>query len=583
MSTPAKLGVWLRYGRRLWKRSSRESIREYRALARWLGLEAAILWPLYGLFCSRILHLRETMEFRIPLGLLCGVVWIRSRSARTWGRTERWFWFAHSVVGIGWLPWHLYFLNDRDVYWQMSLVCFAVTLPITLRGVDFFLGLACIFAGVAAFHGQEFGRQDLSVIACVLFMGAIVSSGAHIWRRARQRIEEQAQLLERQNLRLRQLDRSKDEFTANVAHDLRTPLAVALCLTEELAHNQSPANRQQLESLSIALHQVHRQSEELLDFQRFQLGIAKLDLQPIEMGNWLEKFRPGFASMADSRQVSFQMAIPPERIVARIDPVRLETALFNLASNAFKFTPAGKTVGIRLETRFASDFVIVVEDSGVGIAPEDIPRIFGKFFQVDRGPGTHTSGAGIGLSLVKEIVEAHGGRIHVESRLDEGSRFELVMEGSRIPEETTEESAPSPASARLPTAITQQEGTLVLVVDDQPMMRHLLEKVLGKLAEIVSACDGEEALRLARQLRPDLIVTDNQMPRMDGIDMVAALRADATMPRIPVILLTGESDSALERLHPDSDVMVIRKPFQQGDLLEAAVRLLGDRIGTANN
>lgn len=583
MSTPAKLGVWFRYGRRLWKRSSRESIREYRALARWLGLEAAILWPLYGIFCSRILHLRETMEFRIPLGLLCGVVWSRSRSARTWGRTERWLWFAHSVVGVGWLPWHLYFLNDRDVYWQMSLVCFAVTLPITLRGVDFFLGLACILAGVTTFHGSEFGRQDLPVLACVLFMGAIVSSGAHIWRRARQRIEEQARLLETQNLRLRQLDRSKNEFTANVAHDLRTPLAVALCLTEELAHNQSPANRQQLESLSIALHQVHRQSEELLDFQRFQLGIAKLDLQPIEMGAWLDKFRPGFTSMADSRRVSFRMAIPSERIVARIDPVRLETALFNLASNAFKFTPAGKTVGIRLETRSASGFVITVEDSGEGIAPDDLPRIFGKFFQVDRGPGTHTSGAGIGLSLVKEIVEAHGGRIQVESRLGEGSRFELVMEGSRIQEEPTRESPSPPAPAKTPSAIAKREGTLVLVVDDQPMMRHLLEKMLGKLAETAFACDGEEALRLARQLRPDLIVTDNQMPRMDGIDMVAAMRSDATMPRIPVILLTGESDSALERLRPDSDVMVVHKPFQQAELLETAVRLLGDRAGTSNN
>ncbi|MBK8801201.1 MAG: hybrid sensor histidine kinase/response regulator [Fibrobacteres bacterium] len=578
LSMPAMRSVWLRFGRKLWKRSSRENIRDYRDLALWLAPVAAILWPTYGFFCDRILHLRETMEYRIFLGLVCAWVWSRAWKPATWGKSERWLWFTHSVVGVGWLPWHLYFLNDRNVYWQMSLVCFAVTLPITLRGIDLPLGLVGVSLAVVATNWSEIGKQELPVLAVVFFMTTMMATCVHVWRRAQRHIEDQSDLLEKQNIRLRELDRSKDEFTANVAHDLRTPLAVALCLTDELARGRSPADRQRLESLAAALNQLHRQSEELLDFQRFQLGIAKLDLETLDVVAWLDKFRPGFSSVAHARGIAFAVVVPPERVFALLDPVRMETALFNLISNAFKFTPSGRNVEIHLETRGHSDVVIAVVDGGEGIANEAIPRIFERFQQIDRGPGTHTQGAGIGLSLVKEIVEAHGGRIHVESHLGHGSRFELVMEGSRIMVENIP-TEPTPLAPTPPEQdFRKREGSLVLVADDQPMMRHLLEKVLGRIAKIVLACDGEEALRLARELRPDLIVTDNQMPRMDGIEMVALLRSDAGMPRIPVILLTGESDAALERLHPDSDVVVVRKPFQQRDLLEAAARLLDREI-----
>lgn len=336
---------------------------------------------------------------------------MRSRSPKTWGRLERWTWFSHSVVGLGWLPWHLYFANDRDAYWQMSIVCFSVAVPVALRGLDLIPAIAGMVALVVATHGSKIGTPDLPLLAVVIFMTTLVTTGVHVWRRSQRRIEEQSDLLERQNNRLRELDRSKDEFTANVAHDLRTPLAVALCLTEELSRNKSPQDRQQLDSLAGTLHQLHRQSEELLDFQRFQLGIAQLDRQNTDMRAWLEKYQPGFASMARSRGISFRVATPREPICASIDQVRMETALFNLVSNAFKFTPSGRWVEIRLGSMGECDVSIAVEDGGEGIPPESVERIFEKFQQIDRGPGTHTCGAGIGLSLVKEIVHAHGGRI----------------------------------------------------------------------------------------------------------------------------------------------------------------------------
>lgn len=549
----------------------------------WYGLIAAILWPGYGIFCDKFLHLREFMGLRYSLGVCCALLWLRSRSPRTWGHLERWAWFTHSVVGLGWLPWHLYFVNGRDAYWQMSIVCFAVAVPISLRGTDMALALVAMVLAVGATHGSEIGNQDIPLFAVVTFMTSLMTTGVYVWRRSQRRIEEQSALLEQQNIRLRELDRSKDEFTANVAHDLRTPLAVALCLTEELGRDKSPQDIKRLESLAGALHQLHRQSEELLDFQRFQLGIAKLDRQNTNLCAWLEKYQQGFASMAHSRGISLRVAAPPEPIHGYIDPIRLETALFNLVSNAFKFTPSGRWVEIQLQARGERDIVLAVEDSGEGIPPESVHRIFERFQQVDRGPGTHTSGAGIGLSLVKEIAQAHGGSIQVHSIPSKGSRFELVLEGARV--QSAIEAAPDPCQEmdHPRTDFRFRSGTIVLIAEDQPVLRHLLKEVLGRMAEIVTASDGKEAYRLAKELQPSLLVTDNQMPGMDGIDVVALLRADATIRHIPVILLTGESESIDARLGLESDVVVVRKPFHRGELMEQVDRILARTLSPSKH
>jgi signal transduction histidine kinase/CheY-like chemotaxis protein len=569
-ATPSRVASAARRLRESWSHSVRENIREYRTLVGLFAPAAAVLWPVYGLFCSRILGLREDLGLRVVLALGCALVWLRVRVLERCGQVERLLWLAHAVVGLGWLPWHLYLANQRATYWQMSTVCFAVAFPIAVRGVDLLPGLAATALLVAITDGFRLGSPDIPVLGVVVFALWLVAAGTHILRKAHLHIEAQAELLERQNERLRELDRSKDEFTANVAHDLRTPLTVALSLAEDMARETSPTGRGRLDALSDALHLLHRQSEELLDFERLQLGVFRLDRRKVDLRSWLRRFEEGFRSLARARGLDFRLSLPATALWAEVDPVRLETALFNLVSNAFKFTPSGGLVEIGIRPFGESGAALWVQDEGEGIPGDALGRIFDRFQQVDRGPGTYTHGAGIGLSLVKTVAEAHGGRVEVRSAPGRGSRFELVLEGVVVDPILEPVEAEAPPVHRRPVA----NDRLMLVAEDQPMLLHLLHEVLGKVGPVALASDGLEALEKVRELEPDLLVTDNQMPGMDGLDLIATLRADPVHAGLPIILLTGEPHLAQRRLGPDSDVVVVEKPFQQSELLDAVRRIL---------
>lgn len=156
----------------------------------------------------------------------------------------------------------------------------------------------------------------------------------------------------------------------------------------------------------------------------------------------------------------------------------------------------------------------------------------------------------------------------------EGSRFEIVLEGARVPASLVPKPDPILDSDQPHAGFEFRAGSLVLVAEDQPVLRHLLKEILGRMAEVVTAADGEEAYRLAVQLHPDLLLTDNQMPGMDGMEVVAALRGDPAIPYIPVVLLTGDSEPIDERISPQGEVVVVRKPFSRGELMEQVSLIL---------
>jgi CheY-like chemotaxis protein len=376
---------------------------------------------------------------------------------------------------------------------------------------------------------------------------------------------------------LRTLDRSKDEFMANIAHDLRTPLAVALSLSEDMAHTDlTPPTRKRLESLVEALRQMRRQSEELLDLQRFQLGVAKMDRQVLNVCEWLGKFEEGLTSMARSHGLTFQVILPQEVLRARLDPLRMETALFNLVSNAFKFTPPGGHVEVHLRRQGSRGLALAVLDDGEGIPHDALSRIFDRFQQVDRGPGTYSAGVGIGLALVREIAEAHEGHVKVQSTVGLGSLFEIILDDVAVELEVPQLSLVSPpgplglvSNFRPATA-----GYLALVAEDQQLLRHVLHDIIERVAKVATARDGREALRLVHELQPDILITDYAMPGMDGLELVAALRSDPNTRALPVILLTGDPIHLRERLAEEPALRILGKPFDQSELLETVQSLL---------
>lgn len=568
--------TWQRWmGARI-RRSARENAVDYRYILRAVGIASAMLWPAYGFFCHEILHLREAMSWRWILSAGFAFLGIRAH-ARRFGQVDRWIWMAMSALGLIWLPWHLYFLNERVAYWQLSTIFFCLGFSYAIRGLDVLPTLAAGILAVVFTHGSDFGSCDIPLIGVLAITTWLMITGVHTLRAAHRHIKELARQIQKQNDRLRALDRGKDEFTANVAHDLRTPLAVALSLSEDMARTDlSPSTRRRLESLVEALRQMHRQSEELLDLQRFQLGVAKMDRQVLNLCEWLGKFEEGFTSMARTRGLTFQVVLPRDVLKGRVDSIRMETALFNLVSNAFKFTPPGGHVEVHLRRHGSRGLTLAVLDDGDGIPNEALKRIFERFQQVDRGAGTYSAGVGIGLALVREIAEAHGGRVNVQSTVGLGSLFEIILDDAAVEMDAQPLALvplPGPAGLvsnfRFPCA-----GRLALVAEDQQLLRHVLHDVLERVAKVATARDGREALRLVHELHPDILITDYAMPGMDGLELFAALRSDPGTRSLPVILLTGDPVHLRQRLAEEPTLRILGKPFDQTELIEVVRTLL---------
>jgi signal transduction histidine kinase/CheY-like chemotaxis protein len=571
-------GAWRKWLVAGFRRSSRENLADYRDMLRIAGPVCAVLWPAYGIFCFGTLHLKETLAVRWAIGIGSLLLWIRSRT-KSFGHPERFAWCGLAAVGIVWLPWHLYFVNDRNNYWQMSTIFFCLGLAVAVRGVDVLPTLAAGIALLLLEDRSSFDSRDIPLLAVVAITTWLGVTGLHLLRLAQRRIAQQASLIQEQNKRLRVLDQRKDEVTANIAHDLRTPLAVALSLSEDLASaDLQPQMRKRLSSLGEALRLMRRQCDELMDLQRFQLGVAKLDLQVVDLCQWLARFEEGFSSMAHSRGLTFQVVLPSTVLKARVDPTRLETALYNLVANAFKFTPSQGHVEIHLRRHGQKGVSLAVLDDGEGIPPDAIRNIFDRFHQVDRGPGTYTAGTGIGLALVKEIAQSHGGRVEVQSTLGLGSLFEIVLDDVLVEREGPPlELTPQSFQGGL-VAFPRSSGRIALVAEDQQMLRHVLQDVLGRITKVVTARDGREALRLVHELGPDVVVTDYSMPGMDGLELLAALRSDPSTREIPLVLLSGDCVSLRSRLAEEPNLVVMGKPFEQSELLETVRQLLSSDV-----
>jgi len=552
---------------------------DYSELAAWSGFVAGALWPLYGLFCHFYLGLPERMVPRVFLGAAFVAMALMAHFNR-FGIMARWLWVLCGALGMVWLPWMLNQDSAHSAYWIASLSFFGSVLGMSIRSWD--LPIAALLGTIFICFTKNSLTQpsDLGLIPVPLIAAWIGAIMMMTLRNARRRIERQNRQILHQNERLRTLDRAKNEFTASVAHDLRTPLTVALSLADDLSREElSPVAKTRLDSLSMALDQMRRQSEDLLDLERFQLGVARLDPLEVDVHSWVRKFEHGLTSLARTRGISFQIVHAARNLRARFDTVRMEAVLHNLVTNAFKFTPEGGHVEIHIRREAARTLLISVIDDGEGIPASALPTIFDRFQQVDRGPGTYTVGAGIGLALVHEIVEAHGGAIRVESTPTLGSLFEVRLPGALLEDEpeTTRVSLPVAPAANKQAPVAEKPpghgSLLVLVIEDDNLLRHVLRDILAGIARCATARDGRDGLRLAHELHPDLIITDVAMPHMDGLELLAALRQDPSFATTPVVLLSGDVVSLKERIAPDPLVSIQSKPFDRLELIEAVLSL----------
>jgi PAS domain S-box-containing protein len=381
------------------------------------------------------------------------------------------------------------------------------------------------------------------------------------------------------------LSRSKDEFLATSSHELRTPLTSILGWSELLMSGELDAETQLLaiDSIRQSARAQSRLIDDMLDVSRLLTGKLELTSNMVDVAATLLLAIRAITPAAENKNISLEKSFA--RHAARVygDATRLQQIFWNILSNAVKFTPAGGSIGIRLSSN-DSQIEVEVSDTGQGIARDFLPRVFDSLSQEGASSTRQHGGLGLGLSIVKQLVEMHGGTVRAESEgSGQGATFTVMLPArDRAPAAPRKALNSSGASGEPTTdAGVSLEGMRVLVVDDEPEMRTMIATVLrGRRASVVLASSAAEAFELISQQRFDVLVSDIAMPAEDGHSLVRRVRAhEGGQHRIPAVALTAyggplQRELALAAGFND----YVKKPFAPRDLLRAVAGVAGRAV-----
>ncbi|WP_369257187.1 SpoIIE family protein phosphatase [Geodermatophilus amargosae] len=393
---------------------------------------------------------------------------------------------------------------------------------------------------------------------------------------------------------LAELDRAKTDFFSNVSHEFRTPLTLIMGPVAELRASAAAADPRVAEELEVVERNALRLQKlvnTLLDFSRIQAGRIDARFEPVDLAATTAELASVFRSAVDRAGLRLTVDCPPLSQPVHVDRDMWEKVVLNLLSNALKFTfEGGITVRLRQDDGAA---VLTVADTGTGIPAAELPRLFERFSRVSGARSRSGEGSGIGLAMVRELVGLHGGSVEVQSAPDVGTTFTVTvplgsghLPADRLAPAVAEPPAISPGATPFvaealrwvpsagddaPAAAPGSQGSRagrVLVADDNADMRDYVVRLLAPVHEVRAVADGQAALDAALADPPDLVVSDVMMPRLDGMQLLAALRADARTSRVPVVLLSARAgqEAAVEGLAAGADDYLV-KPFSAQELL----------------
>jgi signal transduction histidine kinase/ligand-binding sensor domain-containing protein/DNA-binding response OmpR family regulator len=419
--------------------------------------------------------------------------------------------------------------------------------------------------------------------------------GALFWIRKRgiQKLRLQFDLeKEREEVqRMHELDLMKIKFFTNISHEFRTPLSLIMApIDKVLKQIKEPEIKKQLEFANRNARRLLNMVNQLLDFRKMEFQELKLHVKEGEIISFIKEVAWSFNDIAEKKNISFVFDSDIDELNCEFDHDKIERVLFNLLSNAFKFTPVGGHVSIVLstvETETADPFncslQIKLIDTGIGITSEKIAKIFDLFFQDDIPGSMVNQGSGIGLSITKEFVTLHNGTISVDSVYNEGSCFTVVIPLTVV-ENANEEYLPGKDEFvgfgnenKYDTEgikVTDKRAT-VLIVEDNHDFRFYIKDNLKYSFNIIEAADGKEGWQKTLALHPNLVVSDISMPEMDGIELCMKIKSDSRTTHIPVVLLTaltGE-DKQLKGLETGA-TDYLTKPFNFEILLSKIKNIL---------
>jgi PAS domain S-box-containing protein len=379
----------------------------------------------------------------------------------------------------------------------------------------------------------------------------------------------------------REANRMKDDFLAVLSHELRTPLNAILGYARLLRGNLLTG-----EQFERAIETVERNSrwltqivEDVLDVSRIVSGKIRLDVQAVDLATVIDNAVSTIQPAADAKNVRVQSLIDTRVAPVSGDPDRLQQVIWNLLSNAVKFTPKGGRVQLRVE-RVNSHVEIVVSDTGVGIRKDFLPYVFERFRQGDSGPTRKTGGLGLGLAIVRHIVEMHGGTVLADSAGEgEGSTFTVRLPVMIVQPSTRTRLREHPMAAQQQPLekVSGLADVHVLAVDDEADSLGLLRVVLQSAgARVTTASSGPAALAMIEQVRPDVVVADIGMPEMDGFEFISRVRAlPGAVADTPAAALTAfaRSEDRTKALQQGFE-MHLSKPVDPGELVASVATLV---------
>ena len=376
------------------------------------------------------------------------------------------------------------------------------------------------------------------------------------------------------------LSASKDEFLALLSHELRTPLNAILGWTQIL-RSGSVASANFDKGLGVIERNVRAQTQlvdDLLDMSRIISGQMRLEVQPVMPFAFVQGAIESARPAADARGVRLEAILDPAAGPVSGDANRLQQVAWNLISNAIKFTPRGGQVQVTFE-RVNSNIEICVADSGIGIRPDFLPHIFERFRQADATPTREHGGLGLGLSIVKHIVELHGGTVEASSDGEgQGATFRvrLPVAVSRWSPGRPHEHPRSSQRPAVPFVNADLSNLVVLVVDDDPDSRDLVHRLLSDCgATVTAAASAAEALAATGNQQPDLLISDIGMPEIDGYQLLRSLRASSDV-RFPAIALTAFARSEdRTRALLAGFVAHVSKPVEPAELIATVAAVSG--------
>lgn len=398
------------------------------------------------------------------------------------------------------------------------------------------------------------------------------------------------------------LGESKTQFFTNVAHEFRTPLSLIMIPLESLmGTNDVPAAlRERIYTAYKSAFRMNRLVNELLDFNKLEGGNLKLNVQHGELGQFILDTSSAFDEMAAKRGLIFSVNVDTPTIVGWFDRDKLERIIFNILSNAFKFTADAGEIKLNVSTKqsiipdgsLCRCVELVIEDNGIGISPEELPHIFEKFYQAKSSSKISSPGTGIGLSLTKALVELHRGTITVTSVPDQATIFTILLpidagvyeidESVEVPPEVVyinkyddAFSGETPGSDR---GEPGDEKPRILIVEDNVELREYLVSELRRDFAVLEAKDGAEGLAISLESNPDLIISDIMMPVKSGIELCHDIKSDLNTSHIPFILLTAKAtvEDQITGIEKGADLYV-PKPFNIRYLITHVNQLIRSR------